>query len=44
VIAASIVAAIRLRGEPITRSAKVVSTVGDALNLARMVMEGLERD
>ena len=44
VIAASIVAAIRLRGEPITRSPKVVSTVGDALNLARMVMDSLERD
>lgn len=42
-IAASIVAAIRLRGEPITHSPKVVATVADSLQLARMVMARLER-
>jgi hypothetical protein len=41
-IAASIVAAIRLRGEPITHSPKVASTVADSLQLARMVMARLE--
>jgi hypothetical protein len=38
-IAASIIAAIRLRGEPITRSPKVISTVSDSVTLARMVWE-----
>jgi hypothetical protein len=42
-IAASIVAAIRLRGEPITHSPKVTATVADSLQLARMVMARLER-
>jgi hypothetical protein len=42
-IAASIVAAIRLRGEPITHSPKVAATVADSLQLARMVMARLER-
>jgi hypothetical protein len=41
-IAASIVAAIRLRGEPITHSPKVAATVADSLQLARMVMARLE--
>jgi len=36
-IAASIIAAIRLRGEPITRSPKVLATVSDSVTLARMV-------
>jgi hypothetical protein len=43
VIAASIVAAIRLRGEPIARSPKVTATVSDSIQLARMVTERLER-
>ena len=38
-IAASLVAAIRLRGEPITRSPKVVATISDSIRLARMVLE-----
>lgn len=42
-IAASIVAAIRLRGEPIIHSPKVAATVADSLQLARMVMARLER-
>jgi hypothetical protein len=42
-IAASIVAAIRLRGEPITHSPKVTATVADSLQLARMVLTRLER-
>ena len=37
-IAASLIAAIRLRGEPITQSPKVVSTISDSLKLARMVL------
>jgi hypothetical protein len=40
-IAASIVAAIRLRGEPINNSPGTVSTVQDAINLARMVLQRL---
>jgi hypothetical protein len=43
VVAASIVAAIRLRGEPINQSPKVVSTVADSIQLARMVIARLER-
>ena len=42
VVAASIVAAIRLRGEPIKRSPKVVSTVADSIHLARMVVENMK--
>jgi hypothetical protein len=42
-IAASIVAAIRLRGEPITQSPKVTAAISDSLQLARMVMARLER-
>jgi hypothetical protein len=42
-IAASIVAAIRLRGEPITHSPKVAATVADSLHLARMVMARIDR-
>ena len=41
-ISASIVAAIRLRAEPVTRSPKVVATVADSIQLARMVMARLE--
>jgi hypothetical protein len=42
-IAASIVAAIRLRGEPITHSPKVTAAVADSLQLARMVMARMGR-
>lgn len=42
VIAASIIAVIRLRGEPITRSPKVVATISDSVQLARMVLEKVE--
>jgi hypothetical protein len=38
-IAASLIAAIRLRGEPITQSPKVVSIISDSLKLARMVLQ-----
>lgn len=38
-IAASLIAAIRLRNEPITQSPKVVSTISDSLTLARMVLQ-----
>jgi hypothetical protein len=41
-IAASIAAAIRLRGEPITRSPKVISTVSESVQLARMVWEKVQ--
>ncbi len=39
VITASIIAVIRLRGEPITRSPKVVATISNSVQLARMVLE-----
>ena len=42
-IAACIVAAIRLRGEPIERTPKVVATISDSVRLARMVMEQIQR-
>jgi hypothetical protein len=42
-IAASIVAAIRLRGKPIAHSPKVATTIADSLQLARMIMARLER-
>jgi hypothetical protein len=42
-IAASIVAAIRLRGEPIVRSPKVIATISDSVQLARLVLQELER-
>jgi hypothetical protein len=42
VVAASIVAAMRLRGEPIKRSPKVVSTIADSIHLARMVVESMK--
>jgi len=43
VIAASIVAAIRLRGEPIRPSPKLTATIADSVQLARMVLEHLRR-
>jgi len=38
-IAASLIAAIRLRGEPITSSPKVVAIISDSVKLARMVLQ-----
>jgi hypothetical protein len=38
-IAASLIAAIRLRGEPINQSPKVVATIADSITLARMVLQ-----
>jgi hypothetical protein len=43
-VAASIVAAIRLRGQEITRSPKLVAVVNDSVLLARTVMAAIERD
>lgn len=42
-IAACIVAAIRLRGEPIERSPKVIATISDSVRLAKMVLSELQR-
>jgi hypothetical protein len=42
-IAASIVAAIRLRGEPIQRSPKVLAVISDSVQLAKMVLARLEQ-
>ncbi len=38
-IAASLIAAIRLRGAPIDNSPKTVAVVYDSIKLARMVLE-----
>jgi len=38
-IAASLIAAIRLRNEPITHSPKVAATISDSITLARMVLQ-----
>lgn len=42
-IAACIVAAIRLRGEPIRPSPKLTATVAEAVALARTVLRELQR-
>jgi len=42
-IAASIIAAIRLRGEPVNRSPKVLATVNDSVALARWVLQEVQR-
>jgi hypothetical protein len=42
-IAASIVAAIRLRGEPIVRSPKVMAKIADSAQLTKMVLSELQR-
>jgi hypothetical protein len=42
-IAACIVAAIRLRGEPIERTPKVVATIADSVRLAKMVLIEVQR-
>ncbi len=43
-IAASLIAAIRLRGEPITHSPKVVSVISDSLTLVRMVLQRINAE
>jgi len=40
-IAASLIAAIRLRGAPIDNSPKTIATIHDSLKLARMVLQRL---
>ncbi len=40
-VAATLVAAIRLRGESITNSPKVMATIYDSVKLARMVLRTL---
>jgi hypothetical protein len=42
-IAACIIAAIRLRGEPIRPSPKLTATVAEAISLARTVLRELQR-
>jgi hypothetical protein len=42
VIAASLIAAVRLRGEPIKPSPKLSATIADSVQLARMVMAAVE--
>jgi hypothetical protein len=42
-IAACIVAAIRLRGEPIRPSPKLAATIADSVELAKMVMAQIQR-
>jgi hypothetical protein len=42
-IAACIVAAIRLRGEPIEKTPKIVATIADSVRLARLVLSELQR-
>ncbi|HEX9273871.1 MAG TPA: hypothetical protein VGA01_16845 [Candidatus Binatia bacterium] len=38
-IAASLIAAIRLRGAPIDNSPKMIATIHDSLRLAKMVLQ-----
>jgi hypothetical protein len=40
-VAATLTAAIRLRGEPIENTPKVVATIHDSVKLARMVLRTL---
>ncbi len=40
-VAATLVAAIRLRGEPIANTPKVISTIHDSIKLARLVLRTL---
>lgn len=40
-VAATLAAAIRLRGEPIANTPKVISTIHDSVKLARMVLRTL---
>ena len=43
IIAACIVAAIRLRGEPIQPSPKLTATIAESVQLARLVMREVQR-
>jgi len=43
-VAATLVAAIRLRAEPITRSPKVLATISDSITLARMVLQRINAE
>lgn len=43
VIAASIVAAIRLRGEPVRPSPKLKAVIADSVSLARLVLAEIGR-
>jgi hypothetical protein len=43
IIAASLIAVVRLRGEPIKPSPKLIATIADSVQLARMVLEAVER-
>jgi hypothetical protein len=43
VIAASIIAVIRLRGEPLVPSPKLTATIKDSVQLARLLMAEVER-
>ncbi len=43
-IAACLIAAILLRGEPITHSPKVVSAISESLTLARMVLQRINAE
>ncbi len=40
-IAATLTAAIRLRGEPIANTPKVIATIHDSIKLARLVLRSL---
>ncbi len=40
-VAATLTAAIRLRGEPISNSPKVAATIQDSIKLAQMVLRNL---
>jgi hypothetical protein len=42
-VAASIIAAIRLRGEPIRPSPKLTATVADSVQLARLVWREIQK-
>jgi hypothetical protein len=42
-IAAAIIAVVRLKGEPIKRTPKVVAVVSDSVELARMILREVER-
>jgi hypothetical protein len=41
-VTASVVAAIRLRGEPVRSSPKLAATVNDSVHLARLVLAEVE--
>ncbi|HEX2329428.1 MAG TPA: hypothetical protein VHN74_11955 [Candidatus Angelobacter sp.] len=43
VIAASIIAVVRLKGEPIKRTPKVTFVISESVELARMIMREVQR-